>query len=193
MCPEDFFRERLFGRTFFGLQAVNLAIFGETTIEYLSKPFSTVFVDFLEKDFWIKKLYTFIFLNSGFWQKIFMQLSIKNSAGMSKLQCTSPADYFVEKHVFLGRKLWSLVDFERKIPNFVGNCFSRLTKVHSKCPVDIFGNSFWKFPLLFFFEVWARPFWTLGIIFPARVSILFFESPEEHTFTETKLTFRNLK
>ena len=59
MCPEDFLRERFFKRTFFGLRAVHLAISGETIVEYLSKPFSTVFEDFLEKDFWIKKIIYF--------------------------------------------------------------------------------------------------------------------------------------
>ena len=59
MCPEDFLWERFFRRTFFGLRAVYLAVFGETIIEHLSKPFSTVFEDFLEKDFWIKKIIYF--------------------------------------------------------------------------------------------------------------------------------------
>ena len=121
MCPEDFLRERFFRRTFFGLRAVHLAIFGETIIEYLSKPFSTVFEDFLEKDFWIKEFIYFWHLNSCFWQKSFAQFSIKISTGLSKLHCRSLAEHFVEKQVFW-EKMWNFVriwaknsQFRRKI------------------------------------------------------------------------------
>ena len=54
-----FLQGKFFREYFSGLRAVNLAIFGETIIDYLSKPFSTVFEDFLEKNFELKKLYAF--------------------------------------------------------------------------------------------------------------------------------------
>ena len=59
LCPEDFSGKDFSGELFFGLRAVNLAIFGETIIDSLSKPLSTVFEELWKKISDLKKLYAF--------------------------------------------------------------------------------------------------------------------------------------
>ena len=85
-----------------------------------------------------------------------MQLSIKSSAGLSKLHCRSQHNTLL-KNKFLGEKCEVLLDCEQKIPNFVGIFTARLSKVHSKCPVDNFRqNTFFGKILFCFFSEFER-------------------------------------